>query len=185
MAPNRLAPAYLEDVRVLINTWHIPNETRVETDELPRLADDPRLWRSTFGDLAVPRRGRLTELIDLRATLRADLGRVPAGMNRWLRAVPVTAVVGEEGRLELAPSRDDTAGQILAKFALALHHGDWRRMRACDDCAWAFYDSSKGNTRRWCRMYGEGEGRACGSIAKVRAYRKRQEGSPGVPAPAR
>jgi hypothetical protein len=167
------APDYLEDVRKLINTWHIPNDTRVATDDLPGLAADEGAWRARFADLPLVPADGLRELTELREELRSALGVAPTGLNRWLRANPVQVRVAEDGGIEFECYRDDAVGQVLAMFAQAQHRDQWRRLRACGDCQWAFFDSSKNNARRWCRMYGREKGRACGSIAKVRAYRER------------
>jgi hypothetical protein len=170
-----VAPDYLEDVRTLVNTWHIPNDIRVPTDDLPALAADEQAWRARFAELDPVCSDGLKELTELREDLRAATGAVPAGMNRWLRAHPVHARVADDGQIAFMCYRDDVVGQVLAKFAAALHHDQWRRLRACGDCQWLFFDSSKNNARRWCRMYGGETGRACGSIAKVRAYRERKK----------
>jgi predicted RNA-binding Zn ribbon-like protein len=42
------------------------------------------------------------------------------------------------------------------------------RIGACPACAWLFYDNSKSGRRRWCSMS------TCGTVAKVRAFRRRQ-----------
>ncbi|WP_280250724.1 CGNR zinc finger domain-containing protein [Nocardia abscessus] len=50
------------------------------------------------------------------------------------------------------------------------------------DCRNVFYDHSRNRSRTWCSMYAETpDGRACGSISKVRAYRKRQRGKITTP----
>ncbi|XXM72328.1 CGNR zinc finger domain-containing protein [Lysinibacillus sphaericus] len=37
-----------------------------------------------------------------------------------------------------------------------------------------FYDGSKSNTKKWCSMNKNGpDGRACGTMAKVRRYREK------------
>ena len=168
------APEHVEDVRTLINTWQLSDDTRLATDDLPNLAADAKAWRARFVDLPPVTPDGLRELTELREDLRAGL-RLPATMNRWLRANPVQARVADAGGLTFECYRSDTVGQVLVKFAEALHRNEWRRLRACPDCQWAFYDWSKNNTRRWCRMSGGDGGRACGSIAKVRAYRERQK----------
>jgi len=50
--------------------------------------------------------------------------------------------------------------------------GTWARVKACvaDDCQWAFYDSSRNRSGRWCDMA------VCGNREKVRTYRSRQSG---------
>ncbi|MGI4859348.1 MAG: CGNR zinc finger domain-containing protein [Janthinobacterium lividum] len=51
----------------------------------------------------------------------------------------------------------------------------WPRLKTCADCRWAFYDHTRNRSKRWCGMTKGGpDGRACGTIAKVGAYRARQ-----------
>lgn len=61
-------------------------------------------------------------------------------------------------------------GQFLAQMVKAVVEGTWSRLKACNDpkCRWAFYDSSKNQSGRWCSMS------VCGSRDKARAYRKRR-----------
>ena len=66
------------------------------------------------------------------------------------------------------------AGDLLAAVVRAIGSGTWQRLKACPDCRWVFYDSTRNASKRWCLMYAGGEGRACGTIAKVRRYRARQ-----------
>lgn len=38
----------------------------------------------------------------------------------------------------------------------------WRRLKACPDCRWVFYDHSRNGGKRWCLMYAGGPAnRAC------------------------
>ena len=80
-----------------------------------------------------------------------------------------------------------TAGQITYRhdgspaantFAIviaAISAGTWARLKACPDCRWVFYDNTRNGSKRWCLMTAGGpDGRACGTIAKVRSYRDRQ-----------
>jgi predicted RNA-binding Zn ribbon-like protein len=66
-------------------------------------------------------------------------------------------------------------GADLVSAALeAIAAGRWRRLKACPDCRWVFYDHSRNASKRWCLMTAGGpDGRSCGSIAKVRAHRRR------------
>lgn len=61
-------------------------------------------------------------------------------------------------------------GFILSHIIMALNDGTWFRLKACSEsnCQWAFYDSSKNRSGRWCSMS------VCGSREKARTYRKRQ-----------
>ncbi len=61
-------------------------------------------------------------------------------------------------------------GQILVLVVQAVGQGTWSRLKACNEtsCRWAFYDSSKNHSGRWCSMS------ACGNRDKARAYRRRR-----------
>ena len=60
--------------------------------------------------------------------------------------------------------------RMLVPVAQASADGSWKRVKACrdDDCQWAFYDSSRNRSGRWCDMA------VCGNRTKVRVYRSKQ-----------
>jgi predicted RNA-binding Zn ribbon-like protein len=73
----------------------------------------------------------------------------------------------------LAPLQTGVRGglsRLLVAAADASADGSWARLKICaaDDCAWAFYDTSKNRSRTWCSM------QVCGNRAKTRTYRARQ-----------
>ncbi|MEU2041865.1 CGNR zinc finger domain-containing protein [Nocardia niwae] len=71
----------------------------------------------------------------------------------------------------------NAAAAIMTTVAAALAGQQWARSKSCPDCRNVFYDHSRNRSRTWCSVYAETpDGRACGSISKVRAYRKRQRG---------
>lgn len=101
------------------------------------------------------------------------------GLDTMLDSVPLT--------LHLA---DDTAA-LRAVRARAAHHviaavltavvtsppEEWSRLKVCarDSCRWAFYDTSRNRSGRWCSMAG------CGNIVKMRrAYRTRKQAPPAT-----
>jgi len=45
---------------------------------------------------------------------------------------------------------------------------DWERLKLCDSdpCRWAFYDRSKNQSSRWCKMA------SCGNREKARRFRE-------------
>jgi predicted RNA-binding Zn ribbon-like protein len=90
------------------------------------------------------------------APLLVDLG--PAGEPRL-----TAADGGDAARLTIAVA----AGAYLAVRA----QGDWPRLKVCasPDCRWAFLDTTRNRSRRWCDMAG------CGNRAKSRAWRDRQD----------
>ncbi|MGZ4168104.1 MAG: CGNR zinc finger domain-containing protein [Solirubrobacteraceae bacterium] len=79
------------------------------------------------------------------------------------------------GGLEIAPRATGYAG-VLAQLLVPVAHASldrtWERVKACDadDCEWAFYDSSRNRSGRWCDMA------VCGNRTKVRAYRSKRAG---------
>lgn len=89
------------------------------------------------------------------------------------RRAPLTLALDGAGHASLAPVAeagiDRAVAVLLAIVFHAMHDGTWRRLKACrnDGCRWAFYDSSRNRSGRWCDMA------MCGNRAKVRAYRER------------
>jgi predicted RNA-binding Zn ribbon-like protein len=105
---------------------------------------------------------------DIRSAVESG---APDALNRWIsrlqmRPVLVDGAIGWRGRGECAPT--------VATVLTAIADGTWWRLKACPDCRWVFYDNSRNASKRWCMMTAGGpNSRSCGSIAKVRAYRKR------------
>jgi predicted RNA-binding Zn ribbon-like protein len=64
---------------------------------------------------------------------------------------------------DASPARH--AEYLLADQAVELfRHGPLPRLKACDDCRFAFVDTTKNNSRRWCSMDD------CGKDAKMARY---------------
>jgi hypothetical protein len=167
----------LNQVRDFLNTWEIPNDTRVPVDHLEVLASTPERWAGAFAGLPRPRHADLADLRSLRADLRAALGQThPVGLaDRVIRHELVVTLREAPGEAVLIrPARPSTAGDLLAAAVNAVAAGRWHRLKACPDCQWVFYDTSRNASRTWCAMTpGRPDGRGCGGIAKTRAYRAR------------
>jgi hypothetical protein len=164
---RQAAPVELEPVRTLLNSWLIPNDSRQPTDRFGELARELR-WR----------RGEATLARELRDDLRRAVeSREPGCLNRWIGRINLRPVVEDGGivyRHEAGP-----AGDYLAAVISAVGAGTWKRLKACPDCKWVFYDNTRNGSKRWCLMYAGGPGgRACGTIAKVRRYRDRKASGP-------
>jgi predicted RNA-binding Zn ribbon-like protein len=86
--------------------------------------------------------GRLTFRLRIDRDGKPSLGQVPAGI---------------EGALT----------RVVTTFAEGLADGSWWRLRLCasPECRWAFRDTSKAGTRRWCSMS------SCGNRHKARTRR--------------
>ena len=158
------APAGLEAVRALLNSWLIPNDSRQPADK--------------FGELAAIQGWSEAEAAVVRE-LRDDLRRIiegeaaGAGLDDWILRLDLRpSVTGSEISYR---HQGGPAGDLLAAVIAAVGAGTWKRLKACPDCRWVFYDSTRNGSKRWCLMYAGGpDGRACGTIAKVRRYRARQ-----------
>ncbi|MFM0158743.1 MULTISPECIES: CGNR zinc finger domain-containing protein [Paraburkholderia] len=184
---NQTAPGELEVVRRFINTWSFPNDTREETDALPELARAPEGWRKVFPHQSRSRLDALGRLQRLRADLRtACQGEASSDevLNEWFNSaalhVKTRWIVGAT-KLMIESSEASFVGYIVAVVANAIASGEWARLKTCPDCRWAFYDHTRNGSKRWCGMTKGGpDGRACGTIAKVTAYRAREAMKGGV-----
>ncbi|WP_257835391.1 CGNR zinc finger domain-containing protein [Burkholderia glumae] len=184
---NQTAPGELEAVRRFINTWSIPNDTRKATDALPELARSPETWSHEFPQQPRSRADALDRLQRLRADLRSACEGKASGdkaLNMWFSsaALSVKARWGDgTTTLVVETSEASFVGYIVAVVANAIAAGDWARLKTCPDCRWAFYDHTRNGKKRWCGMTKGGPGgRACGTIAKVAAYRAREATKTGV-----
>jgi len=96
-------------------------------------------------------------------------------LNRLVSRYPLGVTFRTDGTFFLAPAGQGVSralGQMLAQMVQAVGEGTWSRLKACRDstCQWAFYDSSRNQSGRWCSMS------VCGSRDKARTYRKRRSG---------
>jgi CGNR zinc finger len=178
MVNMSVAPGALESVRTFLNSWAVPNDTRVAVDRLPDLVHDAGRWRVALPGLPVPGSGEAADLTELRNRLRGALGQErpvslqPLIDGEWRIHLGCTA---DEPAVTLQPERRSTRRALLAIVVEAVYNGRWHRLRACPDCGWVFYDSSRNARRTWCSMTTGDGARGCGSIAKTRAYRARQQ----------
>ncbi len=78
------------------------------------------------------------------------------------------------------PRLTGTHGSDMARRAIAVAahaylavraRGEWPRLKVCasPDCRWAFLDTTRNRSRRWCDMAG------CGNRAKNRTWRERHD----------
>ena len=180
---RKRAPGDLELVRAFVNSVDFDDQV----EELERPAD-LAAWLSSRGlmDGGEPvSEGDLRRALDVREGLRAlllannghDLDA--AAVERLDRAASRAGLrlrfrPGAEPGLEPdATGVDGAIARLLAIVAASVAEGTWPRLKACvhETCLWAFYDSSKNRSKRWCRM------EACGNVEKARAYRERRRGS--------
>ena len=173
-------PSELELPLAFVNTLDV-EEARDELGNVESL----RTWLSGRGlvdrDTRVTRRdlGLAIELRDvLRRAFLAHSGSAIARedletVNRVLARLPLDVQIDAAGVPQVEPRGDGimaVLGRIVCDVARARTLGTWDRLKLCpaEDCLWAFFDSSKNRSRRWCSM------NVCGNRTKTREYRRRR-----------
>lgn len=167
----------------LLNTLHLPDGDDVLADG--RAGSWVARLLAEAGMEAEAEAATCEELQDLREGVRQlviarDGGELDAVvLNRAravLRGTPLVLEIGDEShppRLAAAgdPGLVGRGVQLAAAAYLAVRSGhEWQRLKVCaaEDCRWAFLDTSRNGTRRWCDMSD------CGNRAKNRAWRERR-----------
>jgi len=116
---------------------------------------------------------------ELREALRAlvianrDDAQPPESALRIVNevAVGLNATLNPEGEISFVVgsrrAADDLAQLVRVVFA-SIADGSWRRLKACRNCRWAFFDYSRNRTAHWCSMS------LCGNRQKTRRYRSKR-----------
>ena len=181
-------PSELELPLAFVNTLDV-EETRDEFGSAEAL----KTWlvgRHLLGPDARVTRRELALAIELRDALRrvflAHSGVVLPNedletVNQAFARVPLDVQVDPSGAPSFEPRGEGVAlalGRVVSDMARARALGSWDRLKLCpaEDCLWAFFDSSRNRSRRWCSMD------VCGNRTKTREYRRRVQSRPHAPA---
>ncbi|MEV4351292.1 CGNR zinc finger domain-containing protein [Actinoplanes sp. NPDC049596] len=167
------APDRLEPVRRFINTLDI----EAGTDALPTWLTTAGLRRDgPVGDLELDRARDLREALRAAATANHDKAPVPAAalavLNDIAHRADIAVTFTEDHAWRptaRADGIDGALGDLVLRVLDAMTTGSWPRLKVCarDTCRWAFYDTSRAATGKWCAM------RLCGNRAKQEAWRAR------------
>jgi predicted RNA-binding Zn ribbon-like protein len=177
------APGDLGLVQSFINTrWNLRDPEKGETftsgaalaDWLRSrrlLAGEGRLSQDDVERAATVREG-LRALAFANNDHRLDLSAIEA-MRRASRGVVTQIRIEPDGPQfvpEATASLDAAIGALFAIVGRAMIDGSWQRLKACPGrhCGWAFYDSSRNRSARWCSM------QVCGDREKSRTYYRRK-----------
>ncbi len=178
---ERPAPDRLELIRAFVNT----RDVEQQTDSLTT----PEALRSWLAEheLIEPRArvgaADLAAAIALREAFRALL--VANAVDEPPPAHAIAVLNAASAEYALAPHLDPLARSTIVSPATGVGHalgvllavmheeiasGRWIRLKACveDSCHWAFYDTSRNHSSRWCQMG------VCGNRSKNRAYYARR-----------
>lgn len=177
----------LEILRAFLNTLSISNDTRELRDDLPGLLSSRDAWNRRFDNF--PCFSYLVDspehLFEVRDVLRQFIERIDGASDRLS---DLFAKVGLSLRVEASssavaakayiPSPIGVPGNLLCVAADLIISGEMVKLKTCPDCRCVFVDNTRNSSKRWCGMTKGGpEGRACGTIAKVRAFRTRKAAS--------
>jgi predicted RNA-binding Zn ribbon-like protein len=154
----RAAPQPLRAVQAFVNSIDRHNE-------LDWLDD----WFAEHGPVAEPERARpLREAFRSLALANNGLPLDPAAVETLNVAASRLALrVGDDGVVRFDGGGDPLDNLVAVVFA-AMLDGSWRRLKACRNCRWSFYDASPNRSATWCSM------QLCGNRAKTRTYRTRR-----------
>ncbi|MDG4827542.1 CGNR zinc finger domain-containing protein [Asanoa sp. WMMD1127] len=181
------APGRLELVRRFVNTRDIEAGTDSVADAagLRAWLMDAGLWRGSAGVRPgeLERAHRLREALRSAAAANHDRSPVPdpalAVLDEVARRARVTLSFTKDHawRAESrATGADGALGEIVIRVTESMTAGTWSRLKVCanDACGWAYFDSSRAGTGKWCTM------RLCGNRAKQQAWRDRRAAPPAT-----
>lgn len=152
MSMTAPAPGRLEVVRAFVNTLNV--ERRTDTLTSP--------WERTVREA-------------IRTALVANHDQSPVApaalrvLDEAAERVGLTVRFSADSSFVVRPARRSRVGEVLVALTTAMRDGTWIRLKVCadDECLWAFYDSSRARTAKWCEMG------VCGNRAKQKAWRER------------
>ncbi len=94
-------------------------------------------------------------------------------LNKLVAVIPFQTQFNSDGHIQFVPSGNAcnrVLGTLVSLISQSQQEGAWDRFKCCElpTCGWAFYDSTRSRTKRWCSM------KTCGSRHKAREYYKRK-----------
>ena len=141
-------------------------------------------WLVAHGLMRQAQPGTEADLMHAKAVREAIRGLI--GANSGLAVYPVDVATlngaaaasglrarfGSDGKARLEPEVggvDGALGRVVAAVFTAMGEETWARLKLCgsNTCRWAFYDRSRNQSSRWCRMA------SCGNRQKAKRFRER------------
>jgi predicted RNA-binding Zn ribbon-like protein len=164
-----------DEIIMFLNTWELPNDSRIPRENLITQEDLKTFFLQENTD-------NLTDVILFRDDLRNVVSTSSLEViNYWILKRNInTRMMEDTGkyRLDFYTNKNSIIDHILILVLRKVEEGNFHRYKICPDCKWAFYDSSKSSTKKWCSMKkNSSSGRACGTIAKVKKYREKNKKS--------
>ena len=155
----KAAPEPLRQVQLLINSADVENAREwlpdwLRAHELEGEEERARELREALRTLVRANNGGRPLDRDAVAVVNRAAGRLRAELD------------DEAGRPRLRGR--DALDEVVAVAIVAMLDGSWRRLKACRNCCWCFYDYSPNRSATWCSM------QLCGNRKKTREYRRRR-----------
>lgn len=172
---ERAAPGELDLIRRFCNTTVVENGA----DRLATAAATRRWLEAEGFDVGRVTTTHVEALREFRSVVRShaadhnsqiDDAARPTDLAGHVSTINFAARSGDDGLDLGVVGRDPfevVAGRVTLLIVEAQRRRRWQRFKACRNCRWVFYDSSKNRSGTWCSMS------ACGGRAKVGAYRAR------------
>jgi predicted RNA-binding Zn ribbon-like protein len=171
----KAAPQPLNLVREFVNTIDLEHgvEWLSTPEELARWFADRGLSPPGGGWRGLRRAHELREALRALVIANRDDAQPPESALRIVNevAVGLNATLNPEGEISFVvrPRRaDDDLAQLVRIVFASIADGSWRRLKACRNCRWAFFDYSRNRTAHWCSMS------LCGNRQKTRRYRSKR-----------
>jgi predicted RNA-binding Zn ribbon-like protein len=171
----KAAPQPLNLVREFVNTIDLEHgvEWLSTPEELARWFADRGLSPPAGGWRGLRRAHELREALRALVIANRDDAQPPESALRIVNevAVGLNATLNPEGEISFVvrPRRaDDDLAQLVRIVFASIADGSWRRLKACRNCRWAFFDYSRNRTAHWCSMS------LCGNRQKTRRYRSKR-----------
>lgn len=170
------APGGLVLLEGFLNTWS--DEMGIDDFKTPSSTEawlrSVELWA---GQIKITSE-QTQKIIKFRSELRTwILGKEPLQpLNELIAGVFFQTEFSIEGEVRLRPTGDacnQVLGALIGTILQSQQDATWERFKCCElpTCGWAYYDSTRSRTQRWCSM------KTCGSRHKAREYYKRKRSS--------
>ena len=179
MADRETATGALGLVQAFVNTADL--EPGTEQLSSPNTLKDWLVAKGLMDRTQAADEAALKHAIALREAIRGAIGAnsgravYPVDIGTLNRAVSASHLIprfGPDGKARLevqAEGVEGALGRIVAAVFGAMREEGWARLKLCGSptCRWAFYDQSRNQSSRWCRMA------SCGNREKAKRFRER------------
>jgi len=167
------APGKLILIEGFLNTWS--GELDIDDFKTPRSTEEwlraVGLWKSKKHIS----QEQTKKLIKTRSALREWVLESESSqlLNTLVSEISYKAEFSADKEVKFTPPSDPyhtVVGTLVEIIYESRMNGTWDRFKCCalPTCGWAFYDSTRSRTKRWCSM------RTCGSRHKSREHYKRK-----------